>query len=932
MGLNNINSKSTWGQAASDINTNFTTIDSDLKKVKNATTRNKGYFSTSSELISAFPTASKGDIAYVGSSYPYDIWKWNDGSWAKSGSTGGEESVNLGNYYTKVETDEKFTEADAKLSELESELQSELGFSETLNIVAGEIYNQIYNIDIVAGQTYRIDIKGNAIRRLSFYNGWDAIFDFGTNVTTNGANVSIKAVAIASTSRVKVYTLPEQILSSGNIELSISKKGTIPYDLEEAIIEQANLKIEQANLKTEQANLSSDIDEIKNQFSKGETFDVNIVADETYNQTFDFNIIKGHTYKMSIEGYHTSRLSFYKPQWDNMFEGVSFVPITEDYTYIELVAAYDSSNIKIYVLPSHILSSGNMKVSIIEKDTVHDRIKTQGEELTKIDEIRYKANTAINKGIVSGLKLSEYNIVDEGTIEFDFYPKFDIHTDGTRPLVRLALKENGNAYRYEGEYHINIVGVTPTEAIFNPIYFGCYQALYGYFVNEGNYQTMNVANLMLEPERKQVASHSLFCDDYLTGGPVLSLRIKNPSVEYVNYKVTTTTEDLTIKNGETTIKRYSYSDYANSKELAEAIMSDYGTWLEVKHYNYSRNLSDIVPVTIRLCALRISTDAYDAFPVYIMGNWCNRKKHLKLSFKKLSDKTAMITSTIDGVYVDFRDGAVKETDTKNWEFDKLRLCFGSTEDYAITNLKVTNTFDFNQPFRMEYSHGFIETGVNGADMTYDKIYKTFDNYKKAGYSFPSLYDFIKMAQSGKVNEKVCLFTFDDYRWDLWSYPNTRRMFQELNIQPILYIPIEGFETYVDEHDLQDIKELINAGWWVQPHSYKHGTSQTGNPHWNANYETFVEWMENCNAKLFELGLPTLSFCPPQIKLANHQRNVLRYEYGYQLIIGSGTQSYGNLMTFNRGGFATPDLENEDPFYGIVVPRAGESNDANLDLL
>lgn len=120
MGLNNINSKSTWGQAASDINTNFTTIDSDLKKVKNATTRNKGYFSTSSELISAFPTASKGDIAYVGSSYPYDIWKWNGGSWAKSGSTGGEESVNLGNYYTKVETDEKFTEADAKLSELGS--------------------------------------------------------------------------------------------------------------------------------------------------------------------------------------------------------------------------------------------------------------------------------------------------------------------------------------------------------------------------------------------------------------------------------------------------------------------------------------------------------------------------------------------------------------------------------------------------------------------------------------------------------------------------------------------------------------------------------------------------------------------------------------------------------------------------------------------
>lgn len=122
MGLNNINSKSTWGQAASDINTNFTTIDSDLKKVKNATTRNKGYFSSIDELKAAFSTANVGDIAYVGSAYPYAIWKWNGSAWANSGSTGGEESVNLGDYYTKVETDEKFTETDEKLSELGSKL------------------------------------------------------------------------------------------------------------------------------------------------------------------------------------------------------------------------------------------------------------------------------------------------------------------------------------------------------------------------------------------------------------------------------------------------------------------------------------------------------------------------------------------------------------------------------------------------------------------------------------------------------------------------------------------------------------------------------------------------------------------------------------------------------------------------------------------
>lgn len=120
MGLNNINNKSTWGQAASDINTNFATIDSDLKKVKNATTRNKGYFSSDTELKSAFPSANMGDIAYVGSAYPYQTWSWNGSAWEKKNDAGGEESVNLGNYYTKEETDGKFTETDAKLSELGS--------------------------------------------------------------------------------------------------------------------------------------------------------------------------------------------------------------------------------------------------------------------------------------------------------------------------------------------------------------------------------------------------------------------------------------------------------------------------------------------------------------------------------------------------------------------------------------------------------------------------------------------------------------------------------------------------------------------------------------------------------------------------------------------------------------------------------------------
>lgn len=67
---------------------------------------NKGYFPTLASLQAAYPVAAIGSIAYVGNSYPYAIYRW-DGelqSWVDTGSTGGGESIDLGNYYTKEET------------------------------------------------------------------------------------------------------------------------------------------------------------------------------------------------------------------------------------------------------------------------------------------------------------------------------------------------------------------------------------------------------------------------------------------------------------------------------------------------------------------------------------------------------------------------------------------------------------------------------------------------------------------------------------------------------------------------------------------------------------------------------------------------------------------------------------------------------------
>lgn len=120
MNLNSIPTEGNWNVIASKLNGNFDKVDVELTKIKGATIANKGYFKTLEELQSAYPSPSMGSKAYVGVTYPFNIYMWNGSEWENSGETGGEESVNLGDYYTKEETNEKLAETDAKLSELGS--------------------------------------------------------------------------------------------------------------------------------------------------------------------------------------------------------------------------------------------------------------------------------------------------------------------------------------------------------------------------------------------------------------------------------------------------------------------------------------------------------------------------------------------------------------------------------------------------------------------------------------------------------------------------------------------------------------------------------------------------------------------------------------------------------------------------------------------
>lgn len=104
MELQKVGTNTTWNDAAECINRNSLRVATEITKLQNAAYKNKGYFKTLGDLQSAFPTASPGSLAYVGSSYPFTIYMWNGDSWHTDGETGGDQDVNLEDYYTKEET------------------------------------------------------------------------------------------------------------------------------------------------------------------------------------------------------------------------------------------------------------------------------------------------------------------------------------------------------------------------------------------------------------------------------------------------------------------------------------------------------------------------------------------------------------------------------------------------------------------------------------------------------------------------------------------------------------------------------------------------------------------------------------------------------------------------------------------------------------
>lgn len=143
--LSQIKADSNWGDASNTINTNFQNMDVEVEKLKNSTTRFKGYFTNETNLKNKFPSPKRGDIAFVGEPYPGNVYDvLTDGSWHNTTKAPETGSVDLQDYVTKddfeasqKEQDDKLTELDAsqkeqddKLTELKEKIDETIEFKE----------------------------------------------------------------------------------------------------------------------------------------------------------------------------------------------------------------------------------------------------------------------------------------------------------------------------------------------------------------------------------------------------------------------------------------------------------------------------------------------------------------------------------------------------------------------------------------------------------------------------------------------------------------------------------------------------------------------------------------------------------------------------------------------------------------------------------
>lgn len=66
--------RTAWKNESAQIDSNFEKINTELERLKNITTRDKGYYQTVEALVTAYPTAPSGSRAFVGYAAPYAVY------------------------------------------------------------------------------------------------------------------------------------------------------------------------------------------------------------------------------------------------------------------------------------------------------------------------------------------------------------------------------------------------------------------------------------------------------------------------------------------------------------------------------------------------------------------------------------------------------------------------------------------------------------------------------------------------------------------------------------------------------------------------------------------------------------------------------------------------------------------------------------------
>lgn len=201
------------GHAKATFMSDGATVEDAVRAVENATYKNKGYFPTLAELQSAFPEGSAGSRAYVGSTYPYSIYLWQNGAWVDSGATGGDESVDLASYYTKSETDTKLTELSNELGAVSLDL---IGAFSTNIPSSGAGWTFYPMPSIKKGVEYTLQVSLSESAPNPVY--W--------NLYNNGSGLFGDAyIGVGVTSSSKVFTPSEDIAS---LSLALYSGGNIP--------------------------------------------------------------------------------------------------------------------------------------------------------------------------------------------------------------------------------------------------------------------------------------------------------------------------------------------------------------------------------------------------------------------------------------------------------------------------------------------------------------------------------------------------------------------------------------------------------------------------------------------------------------------------------------------------------------------------------